>query len=337
MKHLVRKHAIVLAALLQVLPIVRNVITNPAATSTFAIILRWTIGSTAALGAFDAYSAPTAPNFTCPTNFVGTVGTFFTNNITLSATGTDGNALAVITTNSVSIALSVNGQTTNFAMPPGLNIRYIDNRSLANAVYDSIFGIPTNPSTNTFNITMSYAGSVFTSTNITIRILAATGAPPVITNQPVSVTNVAGGSASFSVVAGGVPAVSYQWKFNTNAALPGATNASFTITNTRAGQAGAYTVVITNAAGAITSAPAALVVTAPVPPPITAPAVVGGQFQFSFNPVAGLTNTVLTNTVLNGGAWIPLTNIPPPPNTNPVTVTDSLSASNRFYRVQVIP
>jgi hypothetical protein len=48
--------AVVLAALLQVLPLARTLITNPATGSTFAIILRWGIGAGAVVGSVDAVS-----------------------------------------------------------------------------------------------------------------------------------------------------------------------------------------------------------------------------------------------------------------------------------------
>ena len=195
MKQNLRNHAVILAALLQVLPIIRNLVTSPAASSTFAFILRWGIGAGAALGAVDAVSGATN-YFTSPGAFTGSVGTFFTNNLTLETAGTDGGSSTVITSNSVSVIMSVNGQSTNFAMPPGLRLKFVEGTSGNDPVYDIIYGTPTQPSTNTFAVTLQYQ-SLFVSTNITIKILAA--AAPTITNNPVSITNVAGGNATFTV------------------------------------------------------------------------------------------------------------------------------------------
>ncbi len=87
--------------------------------------------------------------------------------------------------------------------------------------------------------------------------------PPTITSQPRSATIAAGGNTNFSVVAAGTGPLAYQWRCQgTN--LPGRTSTTLTLTNIQATQAGAYSVVITNATGAITSSPANLVVTAPV-------------------------------------------------------------------------
>jgi hypothetical protein len=160
---------------------------------------------------------------------------------------------------------------------------------------------------------------------------------PVITNQPASVTNVAGGNATFTVAAGGVPALAYQWQFNGNTPLPGSTNTMLPLTGLRASQAGAYSVVITNSAGSVTSSAASLLITNPLPPIINPPAQSGGLFQFTFIPVVGLTNSVLTNNDVSSGTWAVLTNVAPPATASPVTVTDALGASNRFYRVQIVP
>jgi uncharacterized repeat protein (TIGR01451 family) len=85
---------------------------------------------------------------------------------------------------------------------------------------------------------------------------------PVITSQPSnqSVTN--GGTAQFSVTASGTQLV-YQWRLaGTN--LPGATNATLTITNSQPKDAGSYTVEVGNPAGVELSAPATLTVLGPL-------------------------------------------------------------------------
>jgi plastocyanin len=89
---------------------------------------------------------------------------------------------------------------------------------------------------------------------------------PVITTQPASQTVVAGTNVTFTVVATGLPAPTYQWFLN-GAAVSGATKASLTINNTKAANAGSYTVAVTNTLGSATSNGATLVVI--VPPAIT--------------------------------------------------------------------
>jgi hypothetical protein len=81
-------------------------------------------------------------------------------------------------------------------------------------------------------------------------------APPSITTQPIAANAVAGGTAMFSVAASG-SGNAYQWRKD-GVAIAGATNATLTLSNVSAANAGAYTVVVTNALGSVTSQPATL-------------------------------------------------------------------------------
>ncbi len=82
---------------------------------------------------------------------------------------------------------------------------------------------------------------------------------PFITSQPLTQTVGQGAAATLSVAAGGASPLRYQWRFN-GAAITGATNAALTFASAQAANSGTYTVVITNIAGAITSAVATLTV-----------------------------------------------------------------------------
>jgi len=74
-----------------------------------------------------------------------------------------------------------------------------------------------------------------------------------------------GATVSFSVVAGGTPAPTYQWYFG-GTAIGGATNATLTLGNVQASDAGNYSVAVSNSAGTVSSAPATLTVnSAPQP------------------------------------------------------------------------
>jgi len=84
---------------------------------------------------------------------------------------------------------------------------------------------------------------------------------PVITTQPVAVTVTEGASATFSVTAVSGSTLSYQWKKGATA-LTGATSATYTIPATVLGDAGNYSVVVTNAAGSVESTAVALTVNA---------------------------------------------------------------------------
>ncbi len=91
----------------------------------------------------------------------------------------------------------------------------------------------------------------------------AVNVPPTIARQPSDVAAIAGANALFSVVANGTDPLSYQWQRN-GAAVGGATNSTLSLASAQTGQVGAYTVVVVNPAGSVTSAPANLTLTSPV-------------------------------------------------------------------------
>lgn len=91
--------------------------------------------------------------------------------------------------------------------------------------------------------------------------------PPQITQGPADQTVAAGSQVVFSVAATGSEPLSYQWKRG-DEDLPGQTGSTLTLDNVQAGDAGVYTVVVSNAAGSA-AASATLVVL--VPPTITTP------------------------------------------------------------------
>jgi endonuclease/exonuclease/phosphatase family metal-dependent hydrolase len=117
-------------------------------------------------------------------------------------------------------------------------------------------------------IVTNVAGSA-ASSNATLAVYA----PPAITAQPQSQMVSSGQDALFTVTASGTAPLSYQWRFNTTN-LAGATTSSYTRTNAQPGDAGSYSVVITNGAGSITSTDAVLTVA-------TTPSVVIAQWDFN--------------------------------------------------------
>jgi hypothetical protein len=82
---------------------------------------------------------------------------------------------------------------------------------------------------------------------------------PLILTQPANQTTAVGGSASFSVTAGGSQPLSYQWRLGTNA-LNGATNSVLNLSNVQLSDAGNYSVVVSNPFGTVTSSNALLTV-----------------------------------------------------------------------------
>jgi hypothetical protein len=141
---------------------------------------------------------------------------------------------------------------------------------------------------------------------------------PVIFVQPASQSVLVSRSATFQVVAGGAPPLSYQWQFNgTN--LAGATRTSLALNNVQVSDGGPYTVVVTNLFGSVTSVPAILTPVG-IPPFVTvAPqdtnvicgdaasfqVTVDGstpfsyQWEFEGTPLAGATRSRLVLTNVN--------------------------------------
>jgi len=83
---------------------------------------------------------------------------------------------------------------------------------------------------------------------------------PVILVQPASQIVGAGATASLSVMVSGMPTPAFHWRFN-GALIPQGTNSTLTLYNVTTNQGGAYTVVVSNYLGSVTSAPAVLTIT----------------------------------------------------------------------------
>ena len=87
---------------------------------------------------------------------------------------------------------------------------------------------------------------------------SSTTSAPQITTQPSNQTVIVGQSATFSVTATGSAPLQYQWQ-RSGGAIAGATGASYTTPSTVSTDSGAsFTVLISNAAGSMTSSPATL-------------------------------------------------------------------------------
>jgi pectin methylesterase-like acyl-CoA thioesterase len=117
-----------------------------------------------------------------------------------------------------------------------------------------------NTDTNGNPVTMA---GLQTLTNGDPRLLAATNvttwfygwtpqlAPNILTN-PANQSVAGGGTISLAVAVTGIPAPAYQWLKN-GTPLDGQTNATLTIANAHAGQAGTYSVIVSNVAAVVTS------------------------------------------------------------------------------------
>ena len=157
--------------------------------------------------------------------------------------------------------------------------------------------------------------------------------PPAITSQPLDQTVYAGDDTIFNVIASGTPPLSYQWNLNL-AGLTGATNATLTLTNVHTANAGSYTVTISNAAGSVVSAPATLTL---APPPVIQPVTLsGGVLELNFAAQAGHNYLLQFVVSLPATNWQTLTNISGPTVATNVLVSDPISSSQRYYRLEAV-
>lgn len=160
------------------------------------------------------------------------------------------------------------------ALPPGLSFTPAPQGSVIPSGTPAITGTPTQAGSYSVAVQgwNGPGGTGFTngiSQTIRFEITGgATSTAPAITTQPVSQTVTAGGSASFTVAATGSPSPTYQWRKD-GAVLSGETSATLTLPNVQPTHAGAYTVVVSNIAGNVTSNEATLTVTPPAATPPT--------------------------------------------------------------------
>ena len=102
------------------------------------------------------------------------------------------------------------------------------------------------------------ATNSYGSTTSAVATLTVAVAPIILAN-PASLTVVTGSTAAFSVAALGAAPLGYQWQLN-GASIAGASASACSITSVQLSDQGSYTVVVTNYAGSVTSAPASLAV-----------------------------------------------------------------------------
>ena len=206
----------------------------------------------------------------------------------------------------------------------------------------------TTPTTNSADNARQYRATVSNSsgavnTRAAVLTVVAASTAPQITTQPLAMTVVAPGVATFSVVATGNPTPSYRWQQSTDsgvsfADVPNATAA--TLTTTALGIANnnlRFRVVVSNAAGSVTSDAVLLTVTAALAAPsmtaqpsstsVTAPTPATFTAAATGNPAP----SYQWQTSLDGGATF--SNITGATNPSYATPTTTLADNGKRYRV----
>ena len=173
----------------------------------------------------------------------------------------------------------------------------------------------------------SYAATIL-STGEVVPLTVA----PSITLQPQSQVAIAGNTVTLACTASGIPAPAYQWSFN-GMNLADATAATLSLPGVTLGQAGSYSVIVTNIAGSTTSSIVLLSVYASAAPTLCgAGCSSNGQFQLSVTGVPGCKYAILASTDLSN--WTVLQT-----NNCPFTFTDTNTSGLpcQFYRAQYLP
>lgn len=159
----------------------------------------------------------------------------------------------------------------------------------------------------------------------------APAVPAILTQPTANQSVVVGGTISFTVVAEARTPLSYQWRFN-EAALVGQTNATLVLTNVPLTAAGSYTVIVTSAAGSVTSNPAILIV--------------GGAPELSLHWYAGVTLTgtpglnhrlEYQDALSSSTNWLILTNLMLLESPYLFFDIESTNTPKRYYRAVIAP
>ena len=156
-----------------------------------------------------------------------------------------GNTVAFAVAASGSQPLSYQWQFNGANIPPATGPSY------------TISNVQTTHAGN-YTVVVSNAGGSVDSAVATLTVQYGSA----ITGQPQSQTVNKGANVTFSVVAGGNPAPTYQWRFK-SANIPGATASTYTRNNVQPAVAGSYTVVLSNSVGTAISQPATLTINTP--------------------------------------------------------------------------
>ena len=148
----------------------------------------------------------------------------------------------------------------------------------------------------------------------------ATNQPPILTKLLTSKAFVAGQNVLFSISAIGNGTLNYQWNFN-GQTLPGATNATLTLNNATADQAGTYSATVSDDVGTTNSNSANLsfhaasasgeaAATLSTVTGLATPNDAGNQYAFDVSGIAGDAYVVQTTT--NFTDWVSVqTNLAP--------------------------
>ena len=248
---------------------------------------------------FSASFAPTAPETSSGTIVVSSDDPSASpQSLALTGTGLNSSGPTILAQpGSQSVTI---GQTATFAVTATgtgtLSYQWKKNGSTISGATAASYTTPaavTSDSGAHFTVVVTDSAGTVTSDAATLTV-TATPLAPSITTQPANRTVTAGQTATFSVTSGGTSPLSYQWRKN-GTSIGGATASSYTTPATMSADNGAqYSVVVTNAAGSVTSSAATLTVNTPVTitsQPASQTVTVGQTATFSVSATGSFSTT----------------------------------------------
>jgi len=298
-------HSHVLAALIQLAPLVRVAQSAPGVIATPTLfILRWVFGAAAVAGSMHGLSGATGvvPATVRATNGIRTSVTF---SITSSSHGTARSYSAVS------------------GLPPGTTL----------STRGTLTGTPTASGPFTLRIrgweTTSLGGN-WADLNVALTVVGAN--PPVVTSQPASLTVAPGQPASLTVAYSGDQPVALRW-FKEDLEVKNATNATLTLPSAQAADSGRYRLRLINGLATVFSDWATLTVQAAVAKPVITTQPVGRALHAGegFSLGVSATGSDLTYVWTRDGVAVESAG-PPGPT---LVVTNVTATAAGEYRVRI--
>ena len=243
------------------------------ASGTAPLAYQWQKSSVAISGATQA-------SYTTPTTVLGDSGALFAVVVTNAVGSITSSAATLTVTPPVAPSITtqpgnqtaLSGQTATFTVTASgsapFTYQWKKNGTAISGATSASYTTPVtaasdNASTYSVVVTNAAGSAISNVATLTVNI------PPAITTHPASQSVTTGQTATFSVTVSGTAPLTFQWRKN-GTAIAGASAYAYTTPATLIGDSGsAFTVVISNSYGNVTSAAATLTVTAPVPPTIT--------------------------------------------------------------------
>ena len=172
---------------------------------------------------------------------------------------------SVTSGSSVTLSVSASGESLSYQWYKGGSVIAGATGSIITGATSATYtiGSASESDAGAYSVVVSNSAGSVTSNAATLSVVAV----PAIIEQPVALTEAEpGSSVTLSVIASG-ESPSYQW-YKGGSVIAGATSATYTIGSASEADAGAYTVVVSNSAGSVTSNAATISVEDLIGPPV---------------------------------------------------------------------